>query len=267
MGVMQCEVYFDDSGTDRNSPIAVAACYISTKSGWDDFVKEFDRIRREEDFPYFHMAEFVAKPEYGHEPFCKWDKAKKDRVYSRIVEALNPNKSIGIAIAVPKSIYDQSSEPFRAFYGKEHYTFAVRMCLKRVAKWRVDSRRFFMPMQYFFDWEDEDSEKRTEIDNLWKSMHPVVRKELGANEGDGYSFQSKQHFEPLQAADILAWQMKTHMENILPYGEDRQELTKEGFMKLRLDQEMDLLFFTESQMESAIKAYEQATREGLNVVD
>ena len=31
--------YFDDSGTDRNSEIAIAACYVSTKRGWDDFVK------------------------------------------------------------------------------------------------------------------------------------------------------------------------------------------------------------------------------------
>ena len=62
--------YFDDSGTDGNSDIAIAACYVSTKRGWDDFVEAWDRVRYEEGFDVFHMAEFVAKREMGHKPWC-----------------------------------------------------------------------------------------------------------------------------------------------------------------------------------------------------
>ena len=48
--------YFDDSGTDGNSDIAIAACYISAKRGWDEFVEAWDHARREEGFDVFHMA-------------------------------------------------------------------------------------------------------------------------------------------------------------------------------------------------------------------
>lgn len=43
----------------------------------------------DEGFDMFHMAEFVAKPEMGHEPFCHWDNRKKDRVYAKLASIIN----------------------------------------------------------------------------------------------------------------------------------------------------------------------------------
>jgi hypothetical protein len=39
------ETYWDDSGTNKESPIAVAACYVATKTQWDEFVKDWDAAR------------------------------------------------------------------------------------------------------------------------------------------------------------------------------------------------------------------------------
>jgi hypothetical protein len=55
------EVHFDDSGTDANTPVAVAACYISSKEQWDEFVRNWDEVRETEGFDVFHMCEFVAR--------------------------------------------------------------------------------------------------------------------------------------------------------------------------------------------------------------
>jgi hypothetical protein len=79
------QVYFDDSGTDAKSEIAIAACYISTKRGWEAFVEGWDQARWEEGFEVFHMADFVARPEHGHKPFCTWNNSKKDHVYGRLL--------------------------------------------------------------------------------------------------------------------------------------------------------------------------------------
>jgi len=73
------EVYFDDSGTHAESPIAVAACYAATKTQWDEFVRNWDDARREEGFDVFHMADFAAKPERGIKPFCDWSPEKRHR--------------------------------------------------------------------------------------------------------------------------------------------------------------------------------------------
>src|SRR4051812_3533191 len=129
--------YFDDSGTDPNCDIAIAACYISTKRGWDEFTKAWDDARCEEGFDYFHMAEFVAPRDHGHKPWCDWDDEKKWHVYRRLATIINNHKRIGIAAAVPKQIWDSTPAHIHQHYGREHYTFAVRMCMNRIRLWRV----------------------------------------------------------------------------------------------------------------------------------
>jgi hypothetical protein len=59
---------FDDSGTDGNSDIAVAACYIPTKRGWDEFVDAWDTARHGEGFDCFHLSDFMAPPGQKKEP-------------------------------------------------------------------------------------------------------------------------------------------------------------------------------------------------------
>jgi hypothetical protein len=255
--------FFDDSGTHATSEIAIAACYVSTIGGWKGFVQAWDDVRLQEDFDVFHMARFTAPPGQNKKPFCDWDKAKKERVYGRLARIINENKRAGIAVAVPKLAYDQAPESFRAKWGHEHYTFAVRMCLSRIADWREKSL-ITLPMQYIFDWEMQGSDKRREISDIWSAMHELLAQRLGTDKA-GYEFQHKEQLKPLQAADILAWQMNNHMRKIFPFGEDRRELTHPGFMLLREDQEMDLMFFTSAQLEKFVRQYERLEAAGFTV--
>jgi hypothetical protein len=247
------QAYFDDSGTNADSEIAVAACYISTNRGWDEFTAEWDEARWQEGFEAFHMAEFVAPREHNHQPFCKWDDTKKDHVYGRLAKIINDNKRIGIASAVPKRAYDSVPERIRNYHGREHYTFAVRMCLLRIAAWR-ESSGISLPMQYVFDW--EMGRKRKEIENIWNNMHESWEKRFGI-EPEGYSFQRRHQFKPLQSADILAWQMNNHMRKIFPVGHDSLDVLHPGFQVLREDQEMDLGFFTEEQIKLWVRKIDE----------
>ncbi len=236
------ETYFDDSGTNAQSDIAIAACYVSTESGWRNFVKEWDRARDEEGFDVFHMAEFIAPREQGHKPWCDWDNPRKDRVYTRLATIINENKRIGLAAAVPKAVYNKVPERIREHYGQEHYTFAVRMCLMGIANWRRESF-IRLPMQYIFDWEKPGTPKHIEVSQTMGTIHEALKPMFGMDDG-GFSFQHRNHFKPLQAADILAWQMNNYMPKIYPHGENEEDLDallKPGFKILRLDQEMDWL--------------------------
>ncbi|MGH9326519.1 MAG: DUF3800 domain-containing protein [Terriglobia bacterium] len=242
--------YFDDSGTDDKSDTAVAAYYVSTKRGWDEFVTEWDRARWQEGFNYFHMAEFVAPASQNHKPYSDWDSIKKKHVYERLAKVINDNKRIGIAIAVPKENWDKNPQRIRLHFGTEHYSFAVRLCMMQVAKWRKASR-IVLPVQYVFDWEMNTSRKRKEIDvifDIFRNPANSALAEVYGVEPDGYSFQHKDKFKPLQAADVLAWQMRSHMRKIWPRSEDDLSLCHPGFRLLREDQEMDLGFMTERQI-------------------
>ena len=254
--------YFDDSGTDGNSDIAVAACYVSAKRGWDDFVEAWDHARREEGFDTFHMAHFIAKPEMEHKPFCDWGTTKKDHVYNRLANIINENKRTGIAVAVPKAIWDATPERIRRHYGRQHYTFAVRMCLNRIVKWRERSM-ITLPIRYIFDWEMQKTQKREEITRIFeligKAQNQAVAGLLGL-EPQGYGFEHKEEFKPLQAADVLAWQMRSHMRKIWPIGHDDESLCHPGFRLLRQDQEMDLGFFTQQQIEKFIVDFDEINK-------
>ena len=121
--------YFDDSGTDKNCDIAIAACYVSTKRGWDEFVTAWDAARSDEGFEDFHMSDFMAPPGQEKKPWCDWDNTKKDRVYSRLGKIINRNKRIGVAVAIPKAHWDEVPDWIRGHYGYQHYAVAVRMCM------------------------------------------------------------------------------------------------------------------------------------------
>lgn len=252
------ETYLDDSGTNAQSEIAIAACYVSTEPGWRKFTKEWDRAREEEGFDIFHMAEFIAPRDQGHEPWCHWDNVKKDRVYRRLAGIINDNKRIGIGVAVPKSVYDTVPQRIRDHYGNEHYTFAVRMCLMQISVWREKTFNSF-PMQYIFDWETPGTPKHIEISAMMSNVHEHLRPLFGLDTG-GFGFQRRQYFKPLQAADVLAWQMNSYMPKIYPQGELKFDKLHPGFRLLRQDQEMNIGFLSKSNMQEwtkRIEGYEQ----------
>jgi len=256
--------FFDDSGTDRNSDIAIAACYISTNRGWEDFVKGWDDARWEEGFEVFHMAEFTAPRKQNHKPFCDWDNLKKEHVYERLANIINQNKRVGIASAIPKKIWNCTPEKIKQHYGREHYTFAVRMCMMRILDWRVKSM-IRLPMRYVFDWEMSTAQKRKEIsvifDTLGTPSHAGAAEMFGYEPPKGYSFEHKEEIKPLQASDILAWQMRSHMRKLWPRGQDDPSICHPGFRLLREDQEMDLGFFTQDQINNFVKQNEETEAE------
>lgn len=257
--------YFDDSGTDLNSDIAVAACYISTKRGWGEFEKAWDNARWEEGFESFHMSDFVAPHNQGKKPWCDWDNTKKTHVYRRLAKIINENKRVGIAVAVPKAHWDATPEWVRGHFGQQHYTFAVRMCMTAIRKWRHRSL-ITLPLRYVFDWEDmRYSEKRQEIEKIFdliaKPNNQAVADMLGL-EPEGYSFEHKEQFKPLQAADVLAWQMRNHMRNVWPLGHDDASLCHDGFRLLREDQEVDLGFFTKDQVNKFVTDIQRLRDQG-----
>jgi hypothetical protein len=249
------EMYTDDSGTHAEHPLAIAACYISTKRGWRQFVDGFDSIRISEGFDEFHMADFVAKQEFGIKPYCEWDGTKRERVYRRIVKVVNDNKRVGLGIGVPKEVFDKVvptlPEPLRKKCGTNHYAFAVKVLMTMVAKWRLESA-ITLPMKYVFD---RMGKGKGEIEAIWKNVEDSewegMLKKLGL-EPEGYSFENKKLFKPLQAADILAYQMNWHLRNVILADKHDVRDCHFNFAILRHNQEMHLGFMTEENFKNTL---------------
>jgi hypothetical protein len=82
---------------------------------------------------------------------------------------------------------------------------------------------------------------------------------------DGVLFQSTKIFKPLQAADILAWNMRNHMDNVVSKGKpDAPPHIHRYFEKLRLNQPVRLGCYSDMQTQEAfevMKTHEQSTGE------
>lgn len=251
LAMFELEVYFDDSGTDAGTPVAVAACYVASKVQWDEFVRSWDEVSAQENFKAFHMAEFVAKPEAGHKPFCDWDNAKKDRVYRRLASIINCRVRKGFAIAVPKKPFDKYAiKEFKDEYAQNHYVWAARSVMGLIEQWR---RQFNVtsPMQYVFD---RGSLGQKQLEQVWDDcmLYESAQERYGIVPG-GVMFADKRIFKPLQAADILAWQSQNHMRRTVMVGRDPNDprYLHEGFKQLRENRPMMLGFYSDSQVKKA----------------
>jgi hypothetical protein len=197
-------LYCDDSGTHRESDIAVAGCYIATVEQWKEVKRNWEEINARENFGVFHMADFVARKGQFASP--EWqDEAKRSRTIEALISIINTRVRIGIAAAVIKSAYDEVvPADVRERVGKNHYTFAIRMCIAFIERWRSQCG-YTEPIQFVFDRLSKgkgDIEDALEI--AASGGQDAVRR-FGIYQ-DGWSFQNKANVTQLQAPDIWAYE-------------------------------------------------------------
>jgi hypothetical protein len=207
--------YCDDSGTHTQSDIAVAACFVADATQWDHFVKDWNAANEAENFGVFHMADFVAHQKQFALP--EWqDDQKRARTLKRLINIINTRKRMGFFGAVEKAAYEtEVPQDLRDRFklGKNHYTFAVRMCMAKVLKWRMKFGHN-EPVQFVFD---QLSKGRGEIAAVFEeALKEGSEKALahGITRETGWSFRNKAEVLPLQAADIFAWEALRHMQKV-----------------------------------------------------
>ena len=215
-------LYCDDSGTHAQSPIAVAAGFIAPMLQWEHFAKDWKAADADEGFGVFHMADFVARQKQFALP--EWqDDRKRDRTLRRLINIIATRSNLGFMTVVEKSAYDDEVPDAlreKRKLGRNHYTFAVRMSMAKILKWRMKYRHK-EPIKFVFD---QMSKGKGEINAVFEeALREGDEKALlhGISRDAGWSFESKDKTLPLQAADILAWETLHYMQKTyLPSGKD-----------------------------------------------
>src|ERR1035438_4934197 len=110
------ELYFDDSGTDKDSPVAVAACYVAKKEQWDEFTRNWKDTAGTDGFNFFHMTDFMVnplavnwdkvKPNNAILQYRDWDDEKRRRVYTHLSGIIRCRAQSGFGVTVGKQDYD-----------------------------------------------------------------------------------------------------------------------------------------------------------------
>jgi Protein of unknown function (DUF3800) len=224
-------LYCDDSGTHAQSPIAVAACFVAPVVQWEQFAKDWQAANAAEGFGVFHMADFVAHQKQFALP--EWqDEQKRNRTLKRLINIALTRRQMGFCAAVEKLAYDdevpQALREKRKL-GNNHYTFAVRMCMAKVLKWRMKYNHKG-PIRFVFD---RMSTGTGEINAVFEqALEEGDEKALahGISKSTGWSFEDKAVTLPLQAADILAWETLRHMNKV--YLPDVKEPMRKSYQSL-----------------------------------
>jgi hypothetical protein len=190
-------VYVDDSGTDPQQKVAVAAALIVPAIKIQRIEALWETFREKYGFKYLHASELASshrKGQYGH-----WSDHKAGLVLSRARQITKANVAAACAFSIKKESFDRvTPRQWKIQGGQNHYTWAFRTLLDHLIRWR-EARGIVKPFEWVFD--NANGRDRDEIEMLMAQFevdHP------GHFEGR-YSFRCRANVPCLQAADLLAW--------------------------------------------------------------
>lgn len=208
--------YFDDSGTHVGSPIVVMAGFTGTSAQWKKFETAWsDRLAMplpgRPPLRRFHMAPCNAQ----RDDFVDWSREQCAAISDAFAQIIVDAGVVGYGIAISQSDWDELiSGPLRDFYGdaeKACVTFCILNTLERAAAF--DS---LAPVEFVFDNRPARTDANSRIFNVFRRN--FINEDEWV-EPVSISFESSDKSLPLQAADILAWELHRYGKAWLDRGE------------------------------------------------
>jgi hypothetical protein len=194
------KVYLDDSGTDPNQPVAIAAALIIPAQQIARLSSAWDTLKEKERFSCLHISEFAARNPKSE--FADWDDRKREHVAARVRQIIKKFSVKALSFSVRKSDYDELMPgEMKKFAGRYHYTWAIRYVLALTEEW-FNSHEVADPLEYIFDnvGKKNTDPARVEIENVMEQAE-----EGAAGLYAHYSFRPRCEWAALQCADVLAW--------------------------------------------------------------
>lgn len=198
-------LYVDDSGTDPNQQVAIATVLRIPALQIVRMELEWDTFRKKEGFTCFHTSEFMARNSKSE--FAGWDDEKQQRVFRRVRQIAKKYGSSALSVAVNKKDYDEvMPDEYRGYFGRYHYTWAIRQLVSLVGKWY--ERNVTTPFEFVFQWMGGPRDpRRREIETVmeqaqWRAEYPG--KEIPGNY-EHYGFRQSASIPGLQCVDAIAW--------------------------------------------------------------
>lgn len=177
--------YFDDSGHPDDQEAVVVAGFIASEDEWLLFEREWQEILDREGLEIFHMTDF--------EKSKIWPQYKKDALLGRLINTIKTRTVRSISQGVWMRDYRQINEKwaFEETIGPP-YALAGRTVTKSLADWKRNSASEDKLLVFF---EDGTKHKGDFIDAMERDQLPCP------------VFIKKREATPLQAADLLAWEV------------------------------------------------------------
>lgn len=220
-------VYIDDSGTNPEARIVVAAFCVSTARKWRKFDAAWRAASSEFGFEHFHMTEFAAcrKNEWCRDcrsgktsevdhPWREWSNTKRSKALTELVRIICKYTEYGKAIALTKEevqkniINSPARQTLPEIVGEREFTFAVQVCGGELALYRKRQCKF-PPLKFVFDicpqYQKDEIAKVFLRPNRGSPQIVDGMEQWFDVDTNGVSYESRKQTLPLLPADMLAW--------------------------------------------------------------
>ena len=193
-------LYIDDSGSDPNQPVAIAAGLMIPSLQLEAFEREWNRFLDKEDIRAdgFHSSECCAHDPKQETPFASWGDGRVARVFERVLQFMRKYAIKGFCIAAYKKDYDELVPPdMRVAVSKSHFVWALSSVLGLSFDWGAKRSS---PIEYVFDLTDKDIKR-----DITEAMDYSAENGYGDHFTAHHSFRSRKDVPGLQLADFFAW--------------------------------------------------------------
>jgi hypothetical protein len=214
-------VYGDASGSDPALPILALGGFISTVQQWEEFCKQWPKVLASGSVGVYHAADLESRK--GE--FARWSEKKKLKFQILAYQTLARYVAVGIASVVVRADFETLKIRWhRVRQGKpaNHYIFCVYDFIKNVNNWAKDHGYINTPINYVFERGDPGKGEVEQIfqelasDSAFNERHLIGKLTFSPKRDKDHPQNDKQ-LQPLQAADIWAYESYKHMNNrILP---------------------------------------------------
>lgn len=202
--------YLDASGTHKESPVLTIAGFLAKTGTWKTFQSEWDDILRtagllEPDGPgYFHMTDF----ESSQGPYKQWSSQKRIFVLTKLIQAIAGRVELAVSSSLVVKDYKQAQTANQPLSNMTPFAFCMRKNFLLIEQW-ADRHAIQEFIAYVF--ESGDGYGR-EMDAFQRGikMDSDLRKRFRF---DSFTSASKKSFNPLQTADLLAYESQKEMLN------------------------------------------------------
>jgi len=194
--------YFDESGTHDGSEAVAVAGYVSTADRWVDFAAEWQAALNDDSLDLFHMSDLSV----GAPPFDKWTTVRRRQRFQRYLRIIERHALASVGIVIPRKAFDATFTPrLRAICGGA-YGLAAAACFMDLAETLRDGK-LDGGVSYVFE---SGAKGRREIEKVFEANYRDLR-QREVHRLVSLRFDDKRRLLPLQAADVLAYELYRHL--------------------------------------------------------
>jgi hypothetical protein len=192
--------FIDDSGSDQHSAWYVLAGYLGTLEDWDSFDTQWDTVLREApSIPYFKSAEAERLRADGH-----WRGVTREERNAKIdslIEVIGHFSRRAICARMRRNDYNELVKgKVPKMWDNPYYFLYTCIIGATVNIERLDGRGD--EIDFVFDTDEEHTQQSNAM------IPALLQMKSGWDSVVGIHRNDDKAFKPLQAADLLAWQIR-----------------------------------------------------------